>query len=381
MKVSTVTKLVTIISVLLFCMAVGYYAFMHLDMTNRSRAFNLYSLVPADCSGILESDDISAFLHELPNLNYCEELENFQFPGLFHFIVDELNEHASENAHGLNSYMNRLLVSFHAPHDSLDQVIYFQKGSTDNTLLDNLFQEYMSGHFMTKEEDYRGETIVVYPLNHEEYLSVYAEEEFVVISFQKRLIEKVIDARLDENSLNADDSFSKVQTKKKNHFLTLYTYEPIKLSSDVETACWNEYDFHLNSDVVYLTGETYFPDDMPVDSLFAAKVSELPVIYKEGLFVVANKDSMQYYIGKAYEANDSDDLNLFNECVVNLSSESCFSVVMDMQLEPDNYRLVQPYLPSFLLEHSKLFSSFILSAQYTIINDRLSHIWTFTYKY
>ena len=87
MRLRTVVKLGTIISVLLFVVAVGYYAFMQLDMADRNRDINLYSLVPADCTAVLESDDISAFLHECSNLNYASELERLQFPGLFNFII------------------------------------------------------------------------------------------------------------------------------------------------------------------------------------------------------------------------------------------------------------------------------------------------------
>jgi len=55
MQLKTVVKIGTIVSVLLFCLAVGFYAFMRLDMAERNRDVNLYSLVPSNCVGVLES--------------------------------------------------------------------------------------------------------------------------------------------------------------------------------------------------------------------------------------------------------------------------------------------------------------------------------------
>lgn len=380
MDLRTVTKLVTIISVMLFCVAVGYYAFTHLDVTKRARNVNLYSLVPDDCTVVLETDDISAYLHELPKMNYSAELERLQFPGLFNFIIEELDEYASENAHGLSNQMNRLLVSFHAPYGIHDQVVYLQTGVADKTLLGDLLQEYMSGHFLSKEEEYRGKTIVVYPLNHEEYLSVYVEEEFVVLSFQKRLVEKVIDAEMDGKSLDDDAVFTQMLDKKKKHFFTLYAEQSALQMPGDEMVYWNEYDFHFNSDVLYLTGETFFHDEESAESLLNDKLDEIPVVYDDGLFISADKDSTNYYMEKTYKEYESYELSLFDECIVNLSNEARFSLVADMKCAHEYRRLLQPYLPSFLLDNSALLSSFILSAQYTSANGRLSHIWAFTYK-
>lgn len=381
MRLNTMVKLVTIISVLLFSIAVGYYAFVQLNMTNRNHNVDLYSLVPADCTGVLESDDISAYLHELPNLSYGRELERFQFPGLFGFIIDALEGYATESAHGLSHQLNRLLVSFHEPYGVDDQVVYFQVGTVDETFLSDLFREYMPGHFLSKEEEYRGETIVVYPLSHEEYLSVYAEDGFVVVSFQKKLVEKVIDAKLDETSLSDDTSFSRIWNNKKKHFLTLYTYESTGLMSELGMSCWNEYDFQVNSDVLYLTGETFVPTEENNESLFFNCMSKIPVLREEGLFVSADKDSTQCYMEKVYEANEISKLTLFDECIFNLSNDASFTLVADMLNVQNNDEILNRCLPSFIMDNASLFSAFILSAQYTWVNNRLSHVWTFTYKY
>ncbi len=60
MRLKTVVKLGTILSVLLFVLAVGYYAFMRLDMMDRNRNVDLFSLVRFGSVGVLESNSVNA---------------------------------------------------------------------------------------------------------------------------------------------------------------------------------------------------------------------------------------------------------------------------------------------------------------------------------
>lgn len=380
MRLKTVVKLGTVVSVLLFALAVGYYAFMRLDMTGQHRDVNLFSLVPASCISVLESDDVDAFWREYPNLNYSRELDEFQFPGLFHFLISELNEY-TDDTHGLSKQMSRLLVSFHHPGTNLDQVVYFHIDMEDEHLISDMLQEYVPGNFLPKEEVYRGKTLRIYPLAHDEFLTTYTEKGFVVLSYQKRLIEEVIDARLDKKSLNDDDLFSTILQKKKSQDLvTLYGREASLPFLNLGSDCWSEYGFYMNSDVVYLMGETYLPENADCLKNLPEHLAEVPVVREEGLMISAKKDSTAFYMNEAFDANDGVSRSLFNECVANLSNEASFSLVADMaQVEKDPARL-QTYLPSFVLDNVGLFRSFILSAQLTLSDNRLSHIWVFTYK-
>ena len=377
MSTRTVVKFGTMVSVLLFCIAVGYYAFMKLDMANHHRDVNLFTLIPDDCTVVLQSDDISACFGELSDLNYELELGRFQFQGLLNLIIGGLNEYAIENAHGLNGQMNRLLVSFHVPYTQRDQVVYFHAGMGGESLFVDMLREYMASDFLPKEEMYRGETIQIYPLNHEEYLSVYTNQDALVISYQKSLVEKVIDARLDGKSLDDNKVFSQIQEKRKAHFLTLYSYDPVMPVLDEEIPVWSEYDFHFNSDVFYLTGDIH-----PVlnDEEVLLKVRECPVKKAEGVLVSSDADSTQFYMEDAYVARLSNNQTLFDECMANLSNDASFSLVADMESYDGNESALSPYLPSFVQKKADLFSPFILSLQYSLVDGRLSHIWTFTYK-
>ena len=381
MRMKTVVKLGTILSVLLFVLAVGYYAFMRLDMMDRNRDVNLFSLVPSSSVGVLESNNVHAFFDDYSMLNYSDELERMQFPGLFNFLIHGLNMYAGDNAHGLSYQMNQLVVSFHQPVTPHNQVVYLRLGMADEQLLSDMLREYVSGNFLPKEEEYRGKKILIYPLSHDEFLATYTEEGFVVLSYQKRLVEEVIDAQLDETALGYDTVFSRVLDKKKSKdFLTLYGRSSSIPSLDLDSNTWSEYDFHLNSDVVYLTGDMYALEINAEKENMIKSLNDMAVVKEEGLFVSTEKDSTTYYMAEAFDANDTGNRTLFNECVANLANEVDFSLVADMQKVEENPKHFESYLPSFMIENASLLRSFILSAQLSLNGDRPSHIWVFTYK-
>ena len=381
MRMKTVVKLGTILSVLLFVLAVGYYAFMRLDMMDRNRDVNLFSLVPSSSVGVLESNNVHAFFDDYSMLNYSDELEKMQFPGLFNFLIHGLNMYAGDNAHGLSYQMNQLVVSFHQPVTPHNQVVYLRLGMADEQLLSDMLREYVSGNFLPKEEEYRGKKILIYPLSHDEFLATYTEEGFVVLSYQKRLVEEVIDAQLDETALGYDTVFSHVLEKKKSKdFLTLYGRSNSIPSLNLDSNTWSEYDFHLNSDVVYLTGDMYAFEINAEKENMVNSLNDMAVVKEEGLFVSAQKDSTSYYMDEAFDANDTGNRTLFNECVANLANEVDFSLVADMQKVEENPKRFESYLPSFMIENASLLRSFILSAQLSLNGERPSHIWVFTYK-
>ena len=367
MRMKTVVKLGTILSVLLFVLAVGYYAFMRLDMMDRNRDVNLFSLVPSSSVGVLESNNVHAFFDDYSMLNYSDELERMQFPGLFNFLIHGLNMYAGDNAHGLSYQMNQLVVSFHQPVTPHNQVVYLRLGMADEQLLSDMLREYVSGNFLPKEEEYRGKKILIYPLSHDEFLATYTEEGFVVLSYQKRLVEEAV--------------FSRVLEKKKSKdFLTLYGRSSSIPSLDLDSNTWSEYDFHLNSDVVYLTGDMYAFEINAEKENMVNSLNDMAVVKEEGLFVSAQKDSTSYYMDEAFDANDTGNRTLFNECVANLANEVDFSLVADMQKVEENPKHFESYLPSFMIENASLLRSFILSAQLSLNGERPSHIWVFTYK-
>lgn len=375
MRLKTVVKWSTTVLVLLFCLALGGYAFMQLDMAGRNRNVNLFSLVPSDCVGVLYSDDIYSFLDNYPEPNYKDELDKFQYPGLFEFILNGLKDYMGQDTHGLNGQMGHLMVSFHAPDVSLNQVIYLNMNSDDGQILSDMLREYAPDGFLHKEEKYRGKVIRIYPLGSDEFLASYTEKDCCVLSFQKRLIERVIDAKLDETSLDDDEAFRRMPNKKKRNFLTLYARSSFLPFLEFGPDCWSEYEFHLNSDVLYLTGET--ASDR-VDRM-SEQMQELPFVEEERLILSADKDSTKMCIEKAM-IDEDENRTLFNECVANLASDASFTLVADMEAVAEQPERFDEYLPKYILEHKDYFLPFILSVQLNVNEGRLSHIWVFTYK-
>ncbi len=378
MKTGTVIKLGVTLSVVLFCIAVGFYAFTQLSLTERNKDINLYALVPAEsCIGVLESDDISFYQDGLPQLNYRGELGNLRFPGLFNYLLGGLNEYTAQTAHGLSGRMNHVLVSFHASGSMRDQVVYYQLGEDDEKVFADILQSRAPNGAEPKREKHRGKTIHIYPLDSGRFLAVYKEAGFFVASYQKRLIEQVIEARNEEKkSLAADAVFAQSMEKKKAHnYLTLYARTAVLPLLQTE-CCWSEFDFHMNSDVVYLAGDLFAADTCRVETLMG-KLEAVTDVYEDSVFLSARPETMVAYMD---EVTAKESHSLFDECVVNLSRESDFMLVVDMEQvvrQPERFR---PYLPSYMVERASLFRSFILSTQLTKVNGRLSHIIVLTYK-
>ena len=382
MRLKTVAKLATIASVLLFCLALGCYVFMQLDRADRHRDVNLFSLVPSDCTGVLYSDNIYAFMDNYPEPNSRDELNRFQFPGLFEFILSGLKEYAGENAHGLSNQMGHLAVSFHDSPLSNNQVVYLRMEADDKQLLADMLNEFTSSDFLPKEEKYRGKKIRVYPLGDEDFLASYEGKGFWALSYQKRLIEEVIDASLDDTSLADDELFSRMQDKKRKsrHFMTLYTRSASMPFLAQREKCWSEYEFHLNSDVLYLTGEMLTPDEETNVEAVEQRIKEMEGVEEPFLIVSVDKDSTGTYVEKALSIAENGDRTLFNECVANLSTDASFTLAVDMETvarEPQRFR---EYLPEFVINHKDLFIPFVLSVQLTLGEGHVSHIWVFTYK-
>ena len=381
MRLRVIIKLGTIVSIVLFCLAIGYYAFMKLEGTGREREMNLFSLVPSDCVAVLESNDVNGFLDNRPMLNYGNKLNEIRFPGLFQFMLKKLNEYTNESVHGLSSRMNRLLVSFHDSSSLEEQVVYWGMNPDDKKMLLNLLKECGYDTFLPKREDYRGEVIDIYPLGGGEFLATYSKRGFMVMSYQKRLIEHVIDACLDETSLNDDESFTQILKKKKTKTLfSLYGHSSFMPFLGLGKACWCEYDFQMNSDVLYLTGDTFFPDSMNYEEVAMDHIRRTEVVKEDDLLISADRDSTVLYANLAFDANEKGGRTLFNECVANLSHEADFVLVTDMQKVTEEPERFSPYLPTFIMQNLPTFRQFILAAQLSMQEGRLSHMWVFTYK-
>ncbi len=378
MQIRSVIKLGVVLSVVLFCIGIAFYGFARLSMADKENRVDIFEFVPKDCAGILETDNIDNFMHVFSLAAYSSQLDTLHRAGLMNDILSDLSRYSSAAAHGLSYQMNHVVISFHRPHTAMDVVAYFRIGKEGKHQLIEAVKGKHGADFIPKKETYRGKKIEIYPLSSTRYLSVYTTDGLVVVSYQKKLIEQVIDAVKDNNSLREDSVFTSIHHPQPASFITIYGRTPsVPFLGKESCHSWSEYDIHLNSEVFYLSGQMKEEQADCLDRMLQA-VHTLPVVSEsDSLLVVSGRERVDSCISKVIASPSH---TLFDECVSNLSRDASYIMVADMEKVAAAPEQFASYLPPFLIRHADLFRSFILSIQFTEVNNRLSHIFVFTYK-
>ena len=378
MQIRSVIKLGVVLSVVLFCIGIAFYGFARLSMADKENRVDIFEFVPKDCAGILETDNIDNFMHVFSQAAYSSQLDTLHRAGLMNDILSDLSRYSSAAAHGLSYQMNHVVISFHRPHTAMDVVAYFRIGKEGKHQLIEAVKGKHGADFIPKKETYRGKKIEIYPLSSTRYLSVYTTDGLVVVSYQKKLIEQVIDAVKDNNSLREDSVFTSIHHPQPASFITIYGRTPsVPFLGKESCHSWSEYDIHLNSEVFYLSGQMKEEQVDCLDRMLQA-VHTIPVVSEsDSLLVVSGRERVDSCISKGIASPSH---TLFDECVSNLSRDASYIMVTDMEKVAAAPEQFASYLPPFLIRHADLFRSFILSIQFTEVNNRLSHIFVFTYK-
>ena len=378
MQIRSVIKLGVVLSVVLFCIGIAFYGFARLSMADKENRVDIFEFVPKDCAGILETDNIDNFMHVFSQAAYSSQLDTLHRAGLMNDILSDLSRYSSAAAHGLSYQMNHVVISFHRPHTAMDVVAYFRIGKEGKHQLIEAVKGKHGADFVPKKETYRGKKIEIYPLSSTKYLSVYTTDGLVVVSYQKKLIEQVIDAVKDNNSLREDSVFTSIHHPQPASFITIYGRTPsVPFLGKESCHSWSEYDIHLNSEVFYLSGQMKEEQADCLDRMLQA-VHTVPVVSEsDSLLVVSGRERVDSCISKVIASPSH---TLFDECVSNLSRDASYIMVTDMEKVAAAPEQFASYLPPFLIRHADLFRSFILSIQFTEVNNRLSHIFVFTYK-
>ena len=374
MQIRSVIKLGVVLSVVLFCIGIAFYGFARLSMADKENRVDIFEFVPKDCAGILETDNIDNFMHVFSQAAYSSQLDTLHRAGLMNDILSDLSRYSSAAAHGLSYQMNHVVISFHRPHTAMDVVAYFRIGKEGKHQLIEAVKGKHGADFVPKKETYRGKKIEIYPLSSTRYLSVYTTDGLVVVSYQKKLIEQVIDAVKDNNSLREDSVFTSIHHPQPASFITIYGRTPsVPFLGKESCHSWSEYDIHLNSEVFYLSGQMKEEQVDCLDRMLQA-VHTVPVVSEsDSLLVVSGRERVDSCISKVIASPSH---TLFDECVSNLSRDASYIMVTDMEKVAAAPEQFASYLPPFLIRHADLFRSFILSIQFTEVNNRLS----FTYK-
>lgn len=259
-------KIIAVAFAVLLCVGMGLFSFLKLSAVERADEFNLYSLVPSTAMAVFETDNISQFIQDINQLS-CSKQESFR--PIFKLLTAlklYLPVWLENTPHGLSKQVNNVILSFHQPHNDHSQVLYCKLGDGDYALMETFINQCATTTFSPKLFDYKGEVIHIYPMEDDSFLACYFTSSFLVASYQKRLIEEVIDAHLSGRSLLSDASFGNAHTTQKSDVsATLYA----------NLGGWVAFKMTMNGDAIYFSGMSYDTDSIQLFTNMAS--SQQPV--------------------------------------------------------------------------------------------------------
>ena len=269
MKLRVIFTITVVASVILMCTGIAISLYLRMSITEKAEDFNLYTVVPQSSVVILDTDDVVGLIKGVNELN-CSKDNNFLYASrLFSHLKDHINTLLEDVPHGLSRQMSRLLISFHEPGNDKDQVVYCRLGAGDHELVEKFIKTYCASDFPSKYFDYRGEEIRIYPVVGDEFLACYFTSEFLAISYQKKLIEEVIDARVYDTSILNDETFLRLRAEKAmNSPATVYfRMQPMNMGKESDgipsptiLGNWTEFNMQMNGDAIYFSGVNYDQD-------------------------------------------------------------------------------------------------------------------------
>ena len=269
MKLRLVIRTAVIVSIALLCTGVGIYSFFRLNSVESRKDFNLYTLVPQSAVAVLETDRMAELVDDINELSCSKDNHFLYVSELFVYLKNYLHTLLEDTPHGFSKQMNKMLVSFHEPDNPMNQVLYCSLGSGDYELVESFVRKYCSSSFPSKFFDYKGEEISIYPMPDGRFLAAYLTPNFLAVSFQKRLKEQVIDARISRNSLLEVPSFKLMHAgKNANVQATIYTrLKSVEMGKDTDgirsrtyLGSWVEFDLKLDEDAIYCSGISHGSD-------------------------------------------------------------------------------------------------------------------------
>lgn len=270
MKIRVVLKIATYTSVILLCVGFAFSLYYRMSKTEKTEDFNLYTLVPQDAIAVIDTDNVVDLLNSINELDCSKDNRFLNFSRLFSQLKAHINTLEDETPHGFSRQMNKMLVSFHEPDNEMNQVFYCRLGVGDKDLIERFVRQYSVSTFPQKYFDYKGEEIRIYPMPDDKFISCYLTSDFLAVSYQKRLIESVIDTRLAGNSILGSPNFPKVGTSSVQRHASAVIYvqmHPLTMGEESEGASsqilmggWTEFNMQMNSNLIYFTGVSHDND-------------------------------------------------------------------------------------------------------------------------
>lgn len=271
MKFSLSIKIVITVSVVLLCVGAAFFSFVRLHSVEQRYDFDLYALVPRDAIAVFETNRAVDLFESIEQMQCSEDGYYLHVSDLFDSSKDFLNVLLEEAPHALSKRMNKMLISFHMPDTSLDQVLYVALGAGERKLIEEFLDRCSVIPFPVKRSDYLGKEIRVYSLRDGRFLAVCLTDEFLAVSFQKKLLEKVLCSYKSQENLLRDSSFRDLcKEKQGNLSTTLYLRTQIvplgQLSDTLQAAMkwgdWMELELEMDKEAIYGVGICHETDSL-----------------------------------------------------------------------------------------------------------------------
>ena len=269
MKLRPVIRIALVTCMVLLCAVSVLYSFGALGRAEERERFDLYELVPQDAVAVFDTDRMSDVVRTVDRMACSEDHHNLRVSALFAYVRKHLNTLLREVPHGLSREMNEVLISFHRPDTFWNQVMYCKLAPGDREMLKAFGQRLASSRYSPKKFYYKGHMLNIYPLSGGHFLSVWMTRDFLVLSFQKRLVEQVIEAYREKKALLQLPAFREIYQEEHTDigavlYLNMGKTEaelaPQPVSGRTRLEGWIEFDMKLEPDAVYCSGVSYEKD-------------------------------------------------------------------------------------------------------------------------
>lgn len=228
MKSVVIHRIAIGMSALLLLAGVVAYLYLRQTRSIQPVAVSLYALVPADAMAVVETDDVVEFVEDSSDgtLNETSLPESDIVQCLRNYVQAFLEA----SPHGLSAQLSKVLLSYHQPEGSMNQVLYCNVEADDA----DLFKRFFMRNFLNPMAEpevirYQGEEIAVYQLTDGHSLAVYTTGGLMALSLSSELLQRVIDAQQQSGTLSGNAAFMDLQSSK---------------SSFVRTAVYQQKDNH-----------------------------------------------------------------------------------------------------------------------------------------
>ncbi|MBO7418681.1 MAG: hypothetical protein J6U14_07080 [Bacteroidaceae bacterium] len=219
MKSVVIHRIAVVMSALLLLAGIVAYLYLRQTRTEQPVAVSLYALVPADAMAVVETDDVVAFIDDSSDGAIADT--SLPVSDIVYCLKEYVNAYLEASPHGLSTQLSKVLLSYHLPEGSMNQVLYCSVEADDVALLQQFFSRYILNPVIDpKILHYQGEEIAIYQLADGHSLAAYTTGNLLALSFSSELLQRVIDAQQQSGTLSGNAAFMNLQASKSSYVRT-----------------------------------------------------------------------------------------------------------------------------------------------------------------